>query len=69
MKESLRLIPSRSAHSVWICTAPRHEQGQHQVGGEDDEDAADVLHAEGAGLLTVLLRTAVPSPPLLLHHV
>ena len=46
-----------------------HEDGQHQAGGEHDEDAADVLHAEGTGLLALLLGAAVPTPPLLLHHV
>ncbi|TNN77188.1 hypothetical protein EYF80_012493 [Liparis tanakae] len=46
-----------------------HEHGEDESGGQDNEDPSDVLHPEGAGLLTLLLWTAVSSPPLLLHHV
>ena len=49
--------------------ADGHKHGEDEAGGEHDEDAADVLHAQGAGLLALLFRAAVATPPLLLHHV
>ena len=46
-----------------------HEHWQHQSRSQHDEDPSDVLHPQSAGLFALLFRTAVPPPPLLLHHV
>lgn len=46
-----------------------HEDGQHQACGQDDENPTNVLDAQSAGLLVLILRAAIPPPPLLLHDV
>lgn len=46
-----------------------HEHRQHETSGQDDEDAPDVFHTQGAGLFSVLFGTSVTPPPFLLHHV
>lgn len=49
--------------------AHSHQHRQDQPGGQDDEDAPDLLDAQGAGLFVFLLRTPAAPPPLLLHDV
>ncbi len=46
-----------------------HKHWQHESRSQHDEDPTDVLHPQSTGLFAVLLWTAIPSPPLLLHHV
>lgn len=42
---------------------------QHQACCQHDENATNVLDAQGTGLLVLILRAAIPPPPLLLHDV
>ena len=46
-----------------------HEDGQHQACCQNDENPTDVLDAQSTGLLVLILRAAIPPPPLLLHDV
>lgn len=49
--------------------AHSHQHRQDQPSGQDDEDAPNLLDAQGAGLFVFLLGTPAAPPPLLLQDV
>lgn len=69
--------PSSKAYLLSLCCfaelvhklAHGHQHREDQPGGQDNEDAPDLLDPQGAGLFVFLLRAPAAPPPFLLHDV